>query len=1030
MKLNYCSARAWAQSCMFAVLSLLCLQLPISAGVPDRDRAAFSSDIKKAEEAERSGELNLAESIYQSMLARARKQFGSESPEYIRAAESLARYYLTKNRLREAEQIARDSRELSQKLGSDKKFPHSDFLINDCLGRALAFQGKYEDAEKYFLQALKTMELEGAPVCDRAIELVPLLTCCSGKTNNVQSLSAQMKQALKSSGNRQHAWWAAGEWVNELLARHQRLETVQPVLDLMLEAVDSEPGPEHPLLVLTSCWLTDSCKRGNAAALSVFRNKLLNIVTRQAGGSVNFARTVLDAPRLTSQGVGNIYFQRKDRPAPAPAPPEKLPQPFKLDEKQVQTLHSLPRNLESKVDKAQDKLQSIILTDGFSIGGLAFSPDGKWIASNDTAGAALWDVTSCQQMEIFPVKSDPFSGFHPVAVSHNGKMLAAGEQNTLKIWNPKTKELLRSTELSTSCIAFSPDDRILACAVNKEVRLWSLESGRELKTLSAQEQVRVLAFSPDGKLLAGGEFNQARLWQVSSGKELFTLPGHAEALAFSPDGTLLASGGFDPHIRIWQVETAKELGALSSRSSFISSLVFCPDGRYLASGEGSGKIEIWDLVTGSAIAAVAAHENGPRSLVFSPDGKILASAEFRVIKLWDLDSLIHLRPSLGHSGSVWSVCYSPDSKRVVSGAQTGEVKIWDALSGKELTSFSNGKHMVRSAVFSPDGSKIAVAGDMDPISIWDAVRAKRLLLLRQAASIVGCLAYSPDGKLLASGACDSRIILWNPNSGSQLRTLNGHTRSVDAVAFSPDGGKIASGDKERTIKIWDSLSGKELLSLSSPDTIHSLAFCPDGNHLASCGQKGVRIWDLKDGKARTLPPRGAVYHVAVSPDGKRLACAGRNHDIRIFDLKSGKQMQDLQGHAGGVESFAFSPDGKRLASGGLDTFVKFWDLTSGKELFVLRQPPLEPLSVYSYIEDMLERLGQRWDQKKGHLPVLQLSLDHSGKLQSLSTLESSGDKKVDAAAITLVKETEFGPLPHWVKVAPLTIKLDLNRLGI
>jgi WD40 repeat protein len=158
--------------------------------------------------------------------------------------------------------------------------------------------------------------------------------------------------------------------------------------------------------------------------------------------------------------------------------------------------------------------------------------------------------------------------------------------------------------------------------------------------------------------------------------------------------------------------------------------------------------------------------------------------------------------------------------------------------------------------------------------------------------------------------------------------VSGDTSTIFDVAYSPDGKRLASASHDKTVRVWDAQTGQELLTLLGHTTsVSDVAFSTDGMHLASAGAGVVIVWDIQTGaQVFTLNSGGGGGHVAVSPDGTRLA-----GDRKVWDANTGKELVTLEGE--GVSVRAFCPDGKRLASSGQRVVgVKVWDAQTGKVL--------------------------------------------------------------------------------------------------
>ena len=280
----------------------------------------------------------------------------------------------------------------------------------------------------------------------------------------------------------------------------------------------------------------------------------------------------------------------------------------------------------------------------------------------------------------------------------------------------------------------------------------------------------------------------------------------------------------------------------------------------------------------------------------------------------------------GHSGYVYSVAYSPDGTKIISGSYDKTIKIWNANTGECLKTLEGHSYFVNSVAYSPDGTKIISGSGDGTIKIWNANTGKCLKTLNGHKYSVESVAYSPDGRKIIGGSRDKTIKIWNANIGRYLQILEGHSDDVNSVAYSPDGRKIISGSDDNTIKIWNANTGKCLKTLRGhADYVYSVAYSPDGTKIISgSADKTIKIWDANTGQClKTLKGHSwAVRSVAFSPDGTKIISGSQDYTIKIWDANTGQCLKTLEGHSNGVYSVAYSPNGTKIISGSEDKTVK------------------------------------------------------------------------------------------------------------
>ena len=245
--------------------------------------------------------------------------------------------------------------------------------------------------------------------------------------------------------------------------------------------------------------------------------------------------------------------------------------------------------------------------------------------------------------------------------------------------------------------------------------------------------------------------------------------------------------------------------------------------------------------------------------------------------------------------------------------------------------------VVNGVAYSPDGKQFASVSRDGTVRIWSATTGELLLSMEGGAPNLWTVAFSPDGKRIASG---SKV--WDAATGKEEIALDASAR---IFAFSPDGRRFAgeSGQgAERSVRAWDTSTGQELTAYKGIQYVLKAEYSPDGKRLAATGgQRGrgqgvhAKVWDAETGDE--LPsPKGQVRIITFSHDGKRLAgVVWDDRPLKIWDAATGQEILSLTG-PDGIGSVIFSPDGNRLAAAGGDKTIHIFDTLSGQRLVILK----------------------------------------------------------------------------------------------
>jgi WD40 repeat protein len=636
-------------------------------------------------------------------------------------------------------------------------------------------------------------------------------------------------------------------------------------------------------------------------------------------------------------------------------------------------LDQLPRGL----------LQNLELSSG-PIHKVLYSPDGSLlVALSNTVN--LWDTRDPASPQSFPGWHAPVDAPSDAAFSPDGKRIVIGYQNgRVEIWSvsPSSISLLYSSnDFSSSVrVAVSTDGKILA-AGDQALEFWDISNPSSPRLLGGMPHphaildrivnVNYLAFMPGSNslLVTGGLDHYLDIWNFTkSSYKPTSMLWRTPIFYVDPPPVALNSNYLimADKASIWVYfyfstgDRQKADAPLYHQvhQGLIKNMVISPDGKKLYTTAQDGIIAIWSLDDPRHVEFIDKFDvrsmQSINSIATHPDGDILAVADDNTIALWSLngrESAPLWRSQITKDqADITDIAYSPKLNLLAVGDHAGVLNLWNVQdpSHRNVRRHTSIKNPIHSLAFYPDDTELWFLGDFASDATNPRVYSRDLTRLDVSENKNPFGTYTAD--VFAVG---KNYILAGEDDHGKIYIV-GWDISRDALNRDPSLGRAECPFKDTTythegslvavasctVQLWN-FPGDGLPTLLDDlggGKPAAVAFNRDGSLLASGNENGtISLWKIgSEGKAQLLTPTatkantGAVTAVAISPDNMTLASGGEDQDIILWDISNPglpTQRVTLHGHTGTVLNggLFFLSDGKTLVSA-TSQGVIFWDV--------------------------------------------------------------------------------------------------------